>query len=433
MTLLEQAQPKPPLADLLRPTELSQVVGQQHLLAADRPLVRMVKSGRLHSLIFWGPPGCGKTTLAKILSHSVNAKLITLSAVLAGVKEIREAIAQAQQQLPRPTVLFVDEIHRFNKSQQDAFLPHLESGLISLIGATTENPSFALNNALLSRVKIYLLKSIDQQDLRDLLNRSLKHPELKSLSLTETQQNMLIQAADGDARRLLGLLEIVVDYLDAEQTTVDDATIALVCGGKLRRFDNHGDEFYQQISALHKSVRNSNPDATLYWLARMFDGGCDVNYVARRLVRMASEDIGNADPRALTICIDAWQSWERLGSPEGDLALAQAAVYLASCAKSNAVYAAFNTAQADVKQYGSLSVPSQLCNAPTQLMKQQGFSQGYQYDHDQADGIAYDQQCFPEAIGEKIYYQPGDRGLEKKIAEKLDFIRAQRAKATSKP
>lgn len=383
----------------------------------------MVKNQSLHSMVFWGPPGTGKTTLANIISQAMNAQLINLSAVLSGVKDIRAAITQAEQVLPQPTVLFVDEIHRFNKSQQDAFLPHLESGLITLIGATTENPSFALNNALLSRLKVYILKSLDDEDQLQLLQQSIEQGDLK-ISLTATQQQHLIRAADGDGRKLLGLLETLADYVSEGQVSDDD--LNLVTMGQARRFDKGGDEFYEQISALHKCVRSSNPDAALYWLARMLDGGCDPHYLARRILRMASEDIGNADPRALNICLDAWQSYERLGSPEGDLALAQAVGYLASCAKSNAIYTAFKAAQADVGKWGTLPVPMHLRNAPTQLMKNSGYGSGYQYDHDAADGIAYDQQGFPDRIGEQVYYQPVDQGLEIKIAAKLQHIRSQR-------
>ena len=411
------------MADRLRPQSLSAVVGQSHLIAEGKPLALMVKNQSLHSMVFWGPPGTGKTTLANIISQAMNAQLINLSAVLSGVKDIRAAITQAEQVLPQPTVLFVDEIHRFNKSQQDAFLPHLESGLITLIGATTENPSFALNNALLSRLKVYILKSLDDEDQLQLLQQSIEQGDLK-ISLTATQQQHLIRAADGDGRKLLGLLETLADYVSEGQVSDDD--LNLVTMGQARRFDKGGDEFYEQISALHKCVRSSNPDAALYWLARMLDGGCDPHYLARRILRMASEDIGNADPRALNICLDAWQSYERLGSPEGDLALAQAVGYLASCAKSNAIYTAFKAAQADVGKWGTLPVPMHLRNAPTQLMKNSGYGSGYQYDHDAADGIAYDQQGFPDRIGEQVYYQPVDQGLEIKIAAKLQHIRSQR-------
>ena len=398
-------------------------MGQAHLIAEGKPLALMVKNQNLHSMVFWGPPGTGKTTLANIISQAMNAQLINLSAVLSGVKDIRAAIAQAEQVLPQPTVLFVDEIHRFNKSQQDAFLPHLESGLITLIGATTENPSFALNNALLSRLKVYILKSLDDEEQLQLLQQSIEHGDL-SISLTAAQQQHLVRAADGDGRKLLGLLETLADYVSDGQVTDDD--LDLVTMGQARRFDKGGDEFYEQISALHKCVRSSNPDAALYWLARMLDGGCDPNYLSRRVLRMASEDIGNADPRALSICLDAWQSYERLGSPEGDLALAQAVGYLASCAKSNAIYTAFKAAQADVGKWGTLPVPMHLRNAPTQLMKNSGYGSGYQYDHDAADGIAYDQQGFPDRIGEQVYYQPVEQGLEIKIAAKLQHIRSQR-------
>ena len=411
------------MADRLRPQSLSAVVGQSHLIAEGKPLALMVKNQSLHSMVFWGPPGTGKTTLANIISQAMNAHLINLSAVLSGVKDIRAAITQAEQVLPQPTVLFVDEIHRFNKSQQDAFLPHLESGLITLIGATTENPSFALNNALLSRLKVYILKSLDDEEQLQLLQQSIEQGDLK-ISLTATQQQHLIRAADGDGRKLLGLLETLADYVSEGQVSDDD--LNLVTMGQARRFDKGGDEFYEQISALHKCVRSSNPDAALYWLARMLDGGCDPHYLARRILRMASEDIGNADPRALSICLDAWQSYERLGSPEGDLALAQAVGYLASCAKSNAIYTAFKAAQADVGKWGTLPVPMHLRNAPTQLMKNSGYGSGYQYDHDAADGIAYDQQGFPDRIGEQVYYHPVDQGLEIKIAAKLQYIRSQR-------
>ncbi len=422
-----------PLADKLRPTALEDVVGQAHLVGPGRPLARVVEGGHMHSMVLWGPPGTGKTTLARVLSKALDAQHIDLSAVLSGVKDIRAAIERAEAALPRATVLFVDEIHRFNKAQQDAFLPHMESGLITLIGATTENPSFSLNNALLSRLKVYILKRIDDDALGALLQRAVRTLGADSeatLELQDEQQRALIQAADGDARRLLGLLEILADY--CPEGRVDDAALALVLSGQVRRFDRQGDEFYEQISALHKCVRSSNPDAALYWLARMLDGGCDPAYLARRVLRMASEDIGNADPRALGLCLDAWQSYERLGSPEGDLALAQAVAYLACCAKSNAVYSAYNAAAADARTHGTQPVPMHLRNAPTRLMKNQGYGQGYQYDHDQADGVALEQTGFPDALGEKIYYHPVARGLEIRIAEKLAHLRAQREAARSK-
>lgn len=358
----------------------------------------------------------------------MDAHLIDLSAVLSGVKDIRAAIVQAEQQLPRSTILFVDEIHRFNKSQQDAFLPHLESGLITLIGATTENPSFALNNALLSRLKVYILKSLSDADLQQLLQQSINTMDAV-IEINSEQRMALVRAADGDGRKLLGLLEILLDYVT--DGVVKDPDIELVTTGQARRFDKSGDEFYEQISALHKCVRSSHPDAALYWLARMLDGGCDPSYLARRIVRMASEDIGNADPRALSLCLDAWQSYERLGHPEGDLALAQAVAYLASCPKSNAVYAAFKLAQGDVHQFGSLPVPMHLRNAPTQLMKKAGYGDGYQYDPDVAGGIAFGQTGFPERMGEQTYYHPADQGLEQRIGQKLAHIRSQRAAAQS--
>lgn len=418
-----------PLADLLRPQLLSAVVGQQHLVAKGKPLDLMISNQSLHSMVFWGPPGTGKTTLARILSAAMDAQLINLSAVLSGVKDIRAAIVRAEQALPRSTLLFVDEIHRFNKSQQDAFLPHLESGLITLIGATTENPSFALNNALLSRLKVYILKSLDDEDLQQLLEQSID-AVATDMAISPKQCMSLVRAADGDGRKLLGLLEMLLGYVT--DGVVKDQDIELVTTGQARRFDKSGDAFYEQISALHKCVRSSHPDAALYWLARMLDGGCDPYYLARRILRMASEDIGNADPRALSMCLDAWQSYERLGHPEGDLALAQAVTYLASCPKSNAVYSAFKQAQSDVHQYGSLPVPMHLRNAPTKLMKDSGFGGGYQYDHEVAGGIAFDQTGFPEKIGEKSYYQPVQRGLEVKIADKLNYIRSQRAAAQAK-
>ncbi|WP_395374992.1 replication-associated recombination protein A [Marinicella sp. W31] len=419
-----------PLAARMRPATLEQMVGQQHLLAPDKPVAKMVASGHVFSMIFWGPPGSGKTTLAKVISASADAQIIQLSAVLSGVKDIRDAVSKASAHGGQ-TVVFVDEIHRFNKSQQDAFLPHVESGLITLIGATTENPSFSLNNALLSRARVFVLKALTTEDLQTLLTQVLSDSERGlggyALNLNETQQAQLIAVADGDARRLLGLLEMLADLVENGQVT--EADIDMVTAGQARRFDKQGDIYYEQISALHKSVRSSNPDATLYWLARMLDGGCDPAFLGRRLLRMASEDIGNADPRAIALCLQAWQSYERLGSPEGELALAQAAVYLACCAKSNAVYTGFKMAQKDAVEKGSLPVPIHLRNAPTGLMKKLGYGADYQYDHDAEEGIAFSQTGFPEAMGEQLYYQPRDVGLEAKISEKLAYIRAKKAGA----
>ncbi|MDH3342094.1 MAG: replication-associated recombination protein A [Gammaproteobacteria bacterium] len=414
----------------MRPTTLNDFFGQQHVLAKGGALRQAIEAGNLHSMVFWGPPGTGKTTLAKIIAHSTNAAFISISAVLSGVKDIRSAIEQAKQYRAegRSTILFVDEVHRFNKSQQDAFLPYIEDGTIYFVGATTENPSFELNNALLSRVKVYVLKSLPIEEIKQLLNRALQHEAGladANLLIEEAELEALAAIADGDARRSLNFLEIAADLAESvdgkrviTRTVVDD-----VSSHSLRRFDKGGDAFYEQISALHKSVRGSNPDASLYWFARMIDGGCDPLYVARRVVRIASEDIGNADPRGLQIALDAWNTYERLGSPEGELAIAQAIAYLASTAKSNAVYMAWNEAMADARQSGSLEVPMHIRNAPTGLMKDLGYGKDYRYAHNEEEAFAAGETYFPEKLGERVYYQPVERGLELKIKEKLDRLR----------
>ena len=425
-----------PLADRMRPQKLEDIVGQSHLLNQDKPLRQAIESGKLHSLIFWGPPGTGKTTLSRMIANYCDAEFISLSAVLSGVKDIREAVSRAQvnQQQGKQSILFVDEVHRFNKSQQDAFLPYVEDGTFTFIGATTENPSFELNNALLSRARVYVLKSINEEALVNILKRALADAEKglgdKNLQADDDALSLLGQIADGDARRALNLLEIASDL--TENNIIDKETIKSVSGESLRRFDNHGEAFYDQISALHKSVRGSAPDAALYWLVRMLDGGCDPLYVARRVVRMASEDIGNADPRALTLAMQAWDVLERLGSPEGELALAQAVLYLASAAKSNAVYKAYNQAKADISQYASAEVPVHLRNAPTKLMKELGYGKEYRYAHDEPEAYAAGESYFPESMPEMNYYQPVGRGLEIKIKEKLDHLRSLDIKAGKK-
>ncbi|MGV6852324.1 MAG: replication-associated recombination protein A [bacterium] len=425
-----------PLAERMRPRELSEVVGQEHLTDTGRPLQQMVDSGQIHSLIFWGPPGTGKTTLARILADHADAELICLSAVLSGVADIRKAVASAKQWQSegRQTVLFVDEVHRFNKSQQDAFLPHVEDGTLIFIGATTENPSFELNNALLSRVRVYVLNSVEQSLLCIVLKRAMQDKDrgLGNLNLTldEDCYEYLAQQTDGDVRRALNTLEMAADLATGSKIKLEQIEQAF--GAGWRRFDKGGESFYDQISALHKSVRNSNPDAALYWLTRMLDGGCDPHYVARRLLRMASEDIGNADPRALQMAVSAWDSFDRLGSPEGELALAQAAVYLAIAPKSNAVYLAHKKVKKDVAQYASADVPLALRNAPTKLMKQLDYGKHYQYDPDVPGGFAASQQCFPDAMGEKEYYQPTQNGLEGQISTRLKELRRLRKQAKRK-
>ena len=430
-----------PLAERLRPRSLAEYVGQPHLVAPGRPLSRALDEGTLHSMVLWGPPGTGKTTLARVLATSVEAEFLTLSAVLSGVKEIREAIAEARRTLDngRRTVLFVDEVHRFNKAQQDAFLPHIESGLVTFIGATTENPAFELNRALLSRARVYTLESLSSDDLAEVLGRGLEclntdretHAGLLPLGLSEEAQGLLLEVAAGDARRLLNALEVVVagaGQPEGGEIGLDWVRAALA-GARVQGFDKGGDAFYDQISALHKSVRGSDPDAALYWFARMLKGGCDPLYIARRVVRIASEDIGNADPRALTIALNAWDTQTRLGSPEGELAVAQAIVFLAVAAKSNAVYKAWKAALADAEQHPDLDVPVHLKNAVTGLAKSAGHGAAYRYDHDAPNGYAAGQRYFPEKLGDRQYYVPVARGLESQIGDKLARLRAADAEA----
>ena len=421
----DAAQQAQPLAARLRPTSLDEYVGQQHLVGEGKPFRQALERGQLHSMILWGPPGTGKTTLALILAQAVDAAFITLSAVLSGVKDIRAAVEQAQVRLGqgRRTVLFVDEVHRFNKAQQDAFLPHVEEGTITFIGATTENPSFELNNALLSRARVYRLRSLTADDLRGLLDRALAEPSLKGMRLDDEARELLLNYADGDARRLLNMLEVAADLADGEAPVIDAELMREVLRDAVRRFDKGGDLFYDQISALHKSVRGSDPDAALYWFARMLDGGCDPLYIARRVVRMASEEVANADPRALTLCLQAWDVQERLGSPEGELAIAQAIAYLAVAPKSNAVYKAYNQARALVREHPTDEVPLHLRNAPTQLMKDEGFGAEYHYAHDFPDAFVAGENYFPPSLSGTRLYEPVNRGLEIKVAEKLARLR----------
>ena len=423
-----------PLAERMRPRMLDDMVGQRRLLAAGSALRRAIEGGHVHSMVLWGPPGCGKTTLALLLARYADAEFVAISAVLSGLPQVREVLAEAQARFDggRRTVLFVDEVHRFNKAQQDAFLPHIERGTIIFVGATTENPSFELNSALLSRCRVHVMEAASADDIATTLRRALDDGERglgeRGLHVDAEQLLLVARAADGDVRRGLTFLEIAAD-LAGEGGTITNATLEQVLADRSRRFDKGGEQFYDQISALHKCVRSSNPDAALYWLARMLDGGCDPGYLARRLTRMAVEDIGLADPRALQMAIEAWDTYDRLGSPEGDLALAQLAIYLASTAKSNAAYKAFGEAKSDVAEYGTQDVPMHIRNAPTKLMKQLGYGSGYQYDHDVAGGVALDQTGFPDAMGERVYYQPTEAGMEARLKEKLDRLRAARTDA----
>ena len=421
-----------PLAERLRPSVIEEFHGQEHLTDIGMPIRTAIDENKIHSMILWGPPGTGKTTLAKLISSSLQANLISLSAVMAGVADIRSAVKNAQNERiasGMTTVVFLDEIHRFNKSQQDAFLPYLEDGTITLIGATTENPSFQLNNALLSRLSVYIFNKLDELSLKKIINNALTKDfgeNKNKFTIDENSLDMITAAADGDARYALNIIELVITYIMTFEITPKEIKceyVKKIIGAKVRNFDNKGEYFYDQISALHKSIRGSDPDAALYWLMRMIDGGCDVLYLARRLIRVASEDIGNADPRALRISLDAWECWERLGSPEGELAIAQATIYLACAPKSNAVYKAVKTAMSDVQSLGSMPVPKKLRNAPSKLMKEIGYGENYRYAHDEKDGIAYGEKYFPNDMEPRKYYHPVDRGLEIKIKDKLMRIK----------
>ena len=425
-----------PLAERMRPATLDEIVGQQRLLGPGTPLRRAIEAGHVYSMILWGPPGCGKTTLALLLAKYANARFRAISAVLSGLADVREGLAEAEVNFAQGirSVLFVDEVHRFNKAQQDAFLPHIEKGVILFVGATTENPSFELNSALLSRCRVHVMDAVSIEAIVEALQRALHDEERGlgqlNLKVDDAALGLIAQAADGDVRRALTLLEIAADV--ARDGVIDDTTLSQVLADRTRRFDKGGEQFYDQISALHKSVRSSDADAALYWCTRMLDGGVDPAYLARRLTRMAIEDIGLADPRALTLALEAWDTYDRLGSPEGELALAEVAIYLAIAAKSNAAYAAYGQVKRLIGETGTLDVPMHLRNAPTKLMQGLGYGKGYQYDPDVEGGIAYDQQCLPDALVGREFYRPAERGLEAKIREKLDAVRKARGLALGK-